>query len=386
MTQLPVGKYWCFAENAHLIEDTYILSPTDDTTTERLRYTFQYGLLILPPVSSLLAICNSVGILRDCIRHYCLNGPYLIAYCILKLISAALVWIMALPRFMQVSFTPDAGRRVSAKIPTLIMTQQAFRLAATWLFFFLLVFQVLALARLTRSIASKYSPTPHLNAIHTKLSLVEFVSWLPVNAQSNLHRLSWVRRDERGTNVWIWCEIIMLTGDVLVQIILLVKILLECASCSQENKVDLTSGHGDTNDLQISRHYTSEATEYGVNGLIQLYSSQIDSQKLANRKSVLHVRMSPPPLPSPDYAYGAFKMPSQEGTDSPSLKFACFQRDNVNNTTNTTASTTNSITSPTANTALPFFYAFPDHEDHHQSQFTTTEEYFDAHGVLVSRL
>ncbi|VDK35638.1 unnamed protein product [Taenia asiatica] len=544
MTQLPVGKYWCFAENAHLVEDTYILAPTDDITTERLRYTLQYGLLVLPPVSSLLAISNSVAILRDCIRDYSLNGPYLIAFCLLKLMAAALLWIMALPRFMQISSNTDAGRRVSARIPTLIMTQQAFRLAATWLLFFLLVFQVFALARLTRSINSKCTLSPHLNPIHTSLrsckcitsvfkmlsdktcqlfctghsppttqseqqsfrrtyghsilcimcivifstlltapqignyrieigedllewcvtyllgspayeytlsflafmspalcflvllltmscrlikigqkpqhhlhcichitaenseksddinrrdliweskcialiSLVEFVSWLPVNAQTNLHRLSWVRNDGKGTNVWILCEIVLLTGDVLVQIVLLAKILFESAVCCQEKKADTTDAQADTTDLQTSRHYTSEATEYGVDSLVPLYSSQRDSQKSANRKSILHVRMSPPPLPSPDYTYGAFKMPGQEGMDSPSLKLSCFQRDNINNTTNTTVSTTKTTASPTANTAMPFFYAFPDHEDYHQSQFTTTEEYFDSHGVLVSRL
>ncbi|KAL5111920.1 hypothetical protein TcWFU_004216 [Taenia crassiceps] len=540
MTQLPVGKYWCFAENAHLVEDTYMLAPTDDTTTERMRYTLQYGLLVLPPISSLLSICNSVAILRDCIRDYCLNGPYLIAYCLLKLMAAALLWIMALPRFMQVSSNIDAGRRVSARIPTLIMTQQAFRLSATWLIFFLLVFQVFAITRLTQSVASKCTLSPHLNAIHSNLrsckcinsvfkmltdkscqlfctgyspsitqpeqqsirrayghsiicivcivifstlltapqignyrieigedplewcvthllgspayeytlsflafvspalcflvllltmscrlvrisqkpqhylhylchvptenseksddrgrrglmwesksialiSLVEFVSWLPVNVQTNLHRLSWVWNDEKETNIWILCEIALLTGDVLVQLILLAKILLGSSVSCQEKKVDTNDMHAVTTDLQTSRHYTFKATEYSADSLALLYSSQRDSRKSATSKSILHVRMSPPPLPSPDYTYSAFKIPAQEGMNSPSLKLSCFQREDVN----TTTSTTNTTASPTVNMALPFFYAFPDHEDYHQSQFTITEEYFDSHGVLVSRL
>ncbi|CDS35685.1 conserved hypothetical protein [Echinococcus multilocularis] len=541
MTQLPVGKYWCFAENAHLVEDTYLLAPTDDITTERLRYTLQYGLLILPPVFSLLVICNSVAILRDCICDHCLNGPYLVAYCLLKLMAAALLWIMALPRFMQISSTTDAGRRVSAKIPTLIMTQQAFRLAATWLLFFLLVFQIFAVARLTRSITSKCTIAPQFNAIHTNLrsckcitsvfhvltdktfqlfcteqptpatqleersfrrtyghsilciicivvfsalltapqignfrienggdslkwcvtnslgssayeymqsflafmspavcflvllltmscrlvkvgqkphhhlhclchvpaenteksddnsgqvlmweckfialiSLVEFVSWLPVNAQINLHRLGWIRNDGRGINVWILCEIALLTGDVLVQIILFAKILFESAICCRGKRVDTTDAQADTSDLHTSRHYTPEDTEYAADSLVPLYSLQIDSQQLAKRKSILHVRMSPPPLPSPDYTYGALKMSGQEDMDSALPKLSCFQREYANNTTPTP---TNTTTSPTTNANLLFFCAFPDHEDYRQSQFTTTEEYVDSHGVLVSRL
>ncbi|VDL61329.1 unnamed protein product [Hymenolepis diminuta] len=490
MTQIPVGKQWCFSKNARLIEDNYLSS------TDKLRSFFNCALLILPSLSSILALCNSAAILRICVRAYYENGPYLISYCLLKFIAVSLVCITALPRFAIISNLDDAEQKLSAQVPALLMTQQSFRLAVTWLICFLLLSQVLILNKLVKSVLVICGFPPRINGINScncinpflkpfankacheqqencrsyghsiisigsiaifstllvapqignyqieadrswlkwcvkhnlgspvyeytlsvltfllpgacflvlililsikvvkisrrtqrcaylsaeeseekrretilreskflaLLGLIEFISWLPITAQDNLHRQAWIRNADKEDNVWMICEIGLIVGDLLSQALLATKIIYELAICSKStSSISSRDGEAETTDLQISRHYTS-----ADDSLEPLYTSQTSSQNPNQRKSVLHVRLSPPPLPSPNYTYKELEFPGQETFEFSSDKMSCFYRENH---------------------TLPFSYAFSEHEELPQCELPVTEGCFaSSNGVLVSHL
>ncbi|VDO11680.1 unnamed protein product [Rodentolepis nana] len=491
MTQLPVGKQWCFSENARLIEDTYLLS------SDKLRLLFNYGLLVFPSLSSLLAFCNSVAILRICVRGYYENGPYLISYCLLKLLADSLVCITALPRFTLISTSDVAEQKLAAQVPALLMTQQSFQLAATWLICLLLLFQVLILNKLAKTVMAICgfpSRVTGINSCHcinpvlkpfsdkacheepkncrfyshsivgigsivifstllvapqignyqieavrrwpkwcvihdlgspiyeytlgiltflipavcflvlllvlsikvvkisrkiqrcvynlssenseekqgetilreskfvTLLGLIEFISWLPITAQDNLHRQAWIPNVDEEANIWMICEIVLLVGDLLSQALLATKTTYELSKCFKSTtSISSKDGEAETTDLQTSRHYTS-----ADDSLEPLYTSQTSSQNPNQRKSVLHVRLSPPPLPSPDYTYKELEFSGQRAFEFSSDKVSCFYKEN---------------------STLPFSYAFPENEEFSKCELPVTEELFDSsNGVLVSHL
>lgn len=496
MTQLSVGKHWCFTENARLYEDSYI------TASDKLQSFLHYELLILPCLSSFLALCNSAAVLHFSIREYYGKGPYLISYCLLKLIASCLVWITAIPRFVSKIESNSAGQKLSAQIPALLLTQQAFRLADTWLICFLMLAQVLVIKKLAKSMMFSCRFCRHLNKIHscyfispvcktltgktqnerqknrrsyshsiiwvvciiffstlltapqignykieakydslgwcvthllgsiayeytlgfftfliptlcflvlllvlsikvvkisresqrdgccaynlstespddsenrkreivlreskfiTLMGLIEFVSWLPITAQDNLHRLSWIRNVEREANVWVMCEIVLIIGDLITQALLATKAIYELAACFRSTQLSSRDGEEDSTDLQTSKHCTSVD-----DSLEPLYSSQTSSKKPTQRKSVLHVRLSPPPLPSPEYTYKDMQISEQENFNFSPEKISCFYK---------------------SSTTPPFSYAFPEHKEITQCNFPASEECLDsANDVMVSHL
>nr|CDS29426.1 conserved hypothetical protein [Hymenolepis microstoma] len=491
MTQLPVGKQWCFSENARLIEDTYLSS------SDKLRSLFNYGLLVFPCLSSLLAFCNSAAILRICIREYYENGPYLISYCLLKLLADSLVCITALPRFTSILTSDEAEQKLSAQVPALLITQQSFHLAATLLICFLLLFQVLILNKLIKSVlvicgfSTRVTGINSCNCINpvlkpfvgkacyeeqkncrfyshsiigigsivifstllvapqlgnyqieatrswpkwcvkhdlgspiyeytlsiltffipaicflvlllvlsikvvkisrriqrcvynlpsenseekqretilreskfvTLLGLIEFISWLPITAQDNLHRQAWIPNVDKEANIWLICEIVLIVGDLLSQALLATKTIYELSKCSKSTTSFISrDGEAEATDLQTSKHYTS-----ADDSLEPLYTSQTSSQNPNQRKSVLHVRLSPPPLPSPDYTYKELEFSGPGIFEFSPDKMTCFYKEN---------------------STLPFSYAFPENEEFPKCELPVTEEFFDSpNGVLVSHL
>ncbi|KAM7533056.1 hypothetical protein Aperf_G00000120820 [Anoplocephala perfoliata] len=496
MTQLPVGKHWCFTENALLFEDSYTTAP------DKLQSFLHYGLLIIPCLSSFLAFCNSALVLHFSIREYYGKGPYLISYCLLKLIASCLVWITAIPRFVSKTESNNAGQKLSAQIPALLMTQQAFRLADTWLICFLMLAQVLIIKKLAKSMMFSCRFCRHLNRIHscdfiipvcktltgktqserqknrrsyshsiiwigciiifstlltapqighykieakhdslewcvthllgsfayeyalgffafltptlcflvllvvlsikvfkfsqkvqrdgccaynlstessdesedkkrkailreskfiTLMGLSEFITWLPITVQDNLHRLSWIRNVEREANMWVACELILIIGDLLSQTLLATNGIYKSMAYFKSTQLSSRDGEDGSADLQTSRHCTSVD-----DSLEPLYTSQTSSKKPIQRKSILHVRLSPPPLPSPEYTYKDLQLSEQETFSFSPEKISCFYK---------------------SDTTSPFSYAFPEHEEIAQCNFPPTEEYPEsANGVMVSHL
>lgn len=136
MTQIARGTRWCFVDGN---EDTRLL-PKDSTVS-----VLRYAQLIIPPVCSAISAWNVLALIRSMICQGCLLSPFLIGFCLIKMVVFFQLFALSLSQFLDLLNWTQSAYLFASCIPSVLVSLEAFRLCASFLLSIIILREILVL-------------------------------------------------------------------------------------------------------------------------------------------------------------------------------------------------------------------------------------------------